>query len=55
VCDAVEDANGYLVVDEAHAMGLHGPQGKGRVAMFGLDDRVLVRLCTFGKALSARR
>ncbi|SRR6266550_1325057 len=53
ICEAVEDANGYLVVDEAHATGLYGPQGKGRVAMAGLEDRVLARLCTFGKALGA--
>ena len=53
VCDAVEGANGYLVVDEAHATGLYGPQGKGRVAMAGLEHRVLARLCTFGKALGA--
>ena len=53
VCDAVDDANGYLIVDEAHATGLYGPQGKGRVAMAGLEDRVLARLCTFGKALGA--
>jgi 8-amino-7-oxononanoate synthase len=53
VCDAVEGANGWLVVDEAHATGLYGPQGKGRVAMAGLEHRVLARLCTFGKALGA--
>ncbi|KAK2460162.1 hypothetical protein APHAL10511_007841 [Amanita phalloides] len=51
LCDVVEEANGYVIVDEAHATGLYGPQGKGRVAMFGLEKRVLARLCTFGKAL----
>jgi 8-amino-7-oxononanoate synthase len=45
--------NGYLVVDEAHATGIYGPQGRGVVAMLGLEDRVLARLHTFGKALAA--
>ncbi|KAI0318612.1 pyridoxal phosphate-dependent transferase [Amylostereum chailletii] len=45
--------NGYLVVDEAHATGVYGPQGRGLVAMLGLEDKVLARLHTFGKALAA--
>ncbi|KAI0075998.1 PLP-dependent transferase [Panus rudis PR-1116 ss-1] len=44
--------NGYVVVDEAHATGIYGPQGKGLVALLGLERRVLARLCTFGKALA---
>ncbi|TFK50182.1 PLP-dependent transferase [Heliocybe sulcata] len=45
--------NAYLIVDEAHATGIYGPQGRGLVAHYGLEDRVLARLHTFGKALSA--
>ncbi|KAK7038280.1 Aminotran-1-2 domain-containing protein [Favolaschia claudopus] len=45
--------NGYLIVDEAHATGIFGPQGRGRVAELGLEDKVLARLHTFGKALAA--
>lgn len=44
--------NGYVVVDEAHATGIYGPQGRGLVAMLGLEHRVLARLHTFGKALA---
>jgi 8-amino-7-oxononanoate synthase len=44
--------NGYVIVDEAHATGVYGPQGRGIVAMLGLEERVLVRLSTFGKALA---
>ncbi len=44
--------NGYLVVDEAHATGIYGPQGKGLVSLLGLERRVLARLHTFGKALA---
>jgi 8-amino-7-oxononanoate synthase len=45
--------NAYLVVDEAHSTGIHGPQGRGCVALLGLEDRVFARLHTFGKALAA--
>ncbi|KAI0090175.1 PLP-dependent transferase [Irpex rosettiformis] len=44
--------NGYLIVDEAHATGVYGPQGKGLVSLLGLEKRVLARLHTFGKALA---
>ncbi|KAJ2934092.1 hypothetical protein H1R20_g3001, partial [Candolleomyces eurysporus] len=45
--------NAYLIVDEAHATGIYGPQGRGRVAELGLEGKVLARLHTFGKALAA--
>ena len=45
--------NGYIVVDEAHTTGIYGPQGKGMVTMLGLENRVLARLHTFGKALGS--
>ncbi|KAG7087651.1 hypothetical protein E1B28_013598 [Marasmius oreades] len=47
--------NAYLIVDEAHATGLYGPQGRGRVALEELEGhpKILARLCTFGKALAA--
>ena len=44
--------NGYVVVDEAHATGIYGPQGRGIVSLLGLERRVLARLHTFGKALA---
>ena len=44
--------NGYVVVDEAHSTGVYGPQGRGLVAAYGLEDRVFARLHTFGKALA---
>jgi 8-amino-7-oxononanoate synthase len=40
-----------LVVDEAHATGVFGNGGKGRVVELGLEGRVFVRMHTFGKAL----
>lgn len=40
-----------LIVDEAHATGVAGPTGAGLVQALGLEDRVLARVHTFGKAL----
>ncbi|KAF8508482.1 pyridoxal phosphate-dependent transferase [Gautieria morchelliformis] len=44
--------NHHLVVDEAHATGLYGENGRGIVSMLGLETRVTARLHTFGKALA---
>ncbi|EIN03997.1 PLP-dependent transferase [Punctularia strigosozonata HHB-11173 SS5] len=47
--------NAYLIVDEAHATGVYGPQGRGMLAAYGLERHpcVLARLHTFGKALAS--
>ena len=56
IADLLDEAfplkNGYLIVDEAHVTGIYGPQGQGCIALLGLEDRVLVRLPTFGKVLA---
>jgi 8-amino-7-oxononanoate synthase len=44
--------NGYLIVDEAHATGVLGSKGRGRVCELGLENKVFARLHTFGKALA---
>ena len=40
-----------LIVDEAHATGIFGHNGVGRVQELGLQDKVFARLHTFGKAI----
>ncbi|MCY4166394.1 MAG: 8-amino-7-oxononanoate synthase [Gammaproteobacteria bacterium] len=40
-----------VVVDEAHANGVMGAEGRGAVAAAELEDAVLARVVTFGKAL----
>lgn len=56
IVEAVEEllplGNGYIIVDEAHSTGVYGPQGKGLVAAYGLEDKIFARLHTFGKALA---
>ena len=41
----------YLIVDEAHALGVFGEQGEGLVQSLGLQDKVFARIMTFGKGL----
>ncbi|MFV8441214.1 aminotransferase class I/II-fold pyridoxal phosphate-dependent enzyme [Flavobacterium sp. LB2P44] len=41
----------YLVIDEAHALGVFGSKGEGFVKMLGLQDHVFARIMTFGKGL----
>ncbi len=43
--------NCYLVVDEAHAVGVLGDFGQGLVQELGLQEQVFARIMTFGKAL----
>jgi 8-amino-7-oxononanoate synthase len=41
----------HVIVDEAHAVGVFGPAGRGLVALAGVSDDVLVTIDTAGKAL----
>lgn len=45
--------NANLIVDEAHATGLFGNQGRGLVNQYGLEQDVFARVYTFGKAMGA--
>lgn len=51
LADLCERYNAALIVDEAHATGLYGPNGEGLVVALGLQERVFARVHTFGKAL----
>ena len=46
-----EEKNANLIVDEAHATGVLGQQGKGCVAEQFLEKKVFARVHTYGKAL----
>lgn len=43
--------NGYVIVDEAHSVGMLGQQGRGLVCELGLEDKVWARVLGFGKAM----
>lgn len=48
ICDV---NNCFLVIDEAHALGIFGNNGEGLVQDLNLQDKVFARIITFGKAL----
>ncbi|NNC49017.1 MAG: aminotransferase class I/II-fold pyridoxal phosphate-dependent enzyme [Flaviramulus sp.] len=43
--------NAYLVIDEAHAVGVFGKNGSGLIQDLNLEHAVFARIITFGKAL----
>lgn len=48
-----EKYSAALIVDEAHAAGIFGVQGKGLVNQLYLENKVFARIVTFGKAMGA--
>ena len=43
--------NCYLVIDEAHALGVFGDKGEGLIQSLGLQEKIFARIMTFGKGL----
>lgn len=48
------ERNAYLIVDEAHATGVFGPNGAGIVQDLGVEDQIFIRTHTFGKSLASQ-
>jgi 8-amino-7-oxononanoate synthase len=48
-----KDHNAELVVDEAHAVGVRGPQGRGLAAERGMEREMFAAIHTCGKALAS--
>jgi len=48
-----EKYNAALILDEAHATGVHGPAGHGLAAAAGITSKVLAIIHTCGKALAS--
>jgi 8-amino-7-oxononanoate synthase len=42
-----------VMVDEAHALGVLGARGAGSCELFGVEDRVDLRMATFSKSLAS--
>lgn len=52
--ELVELADKYgatIILDEAHSTGIMGQNGSGYAASLGLQDRIPIRIYTFGKAM----
>ncbi len=50
ISEICQNANALLIVDEAHACGIFGEQGKGICHQNAILDHVFARIITFGKA-----
>lgn len=51
ICCLAKKYRSSLIVDEAHAVGVLGPEGRGLVAQANLQKEVFAQVVTFGKAL----
>lgn len=51
IVELKERFGAWLLVDEAHAVGLLGPGGRGQVAALGLERRVELQMGTLSKAV----
>ncbi len=51
ICDLADKYNAYVVVDDSHATGFMGENGRGAVEAGGVLERVDLITTTFGKAL----
>ena len=53
IADLAEQHTALLMVDDAHAGGVLGQQGRGSVDFCGVAGRVAIQMGTFGKALGS--
>jgi 8-amino-7-oxononanoate synthase len=53
IADLCSSHGARLMVDEAHAVGVLGARGAGTCELFGLEDRVDLRMGTFSKSLAS--
>jgi 8-amino-7-oxononanoate synthase len=53
VVELCERYGARLMVDEAHAVGVLGARGAGTAELFGLEDRIDLRMGTFSKSLAS--
>jgi 8-amino-7-oxononanoate synthase len=51
LCRLARDYGAHVIVDEAHAVGVCGPSGRGLVAAHHLTAHLFAQVVTFGKAL----
>ena len=53
ICPLLKSKNVRLMVDDAHSIGILGPDGNGTAAHFGLTDEVDLIMGTFSKSFGA--
>ncbi|HEX8451150.1 MAG TPA: aminotransferase class I/II-fold pyridoxal phosphate-dependent enzyme [Longimicrobium sp.] len=53
VADVVEEFGARLMVDDAHSVGVLGPNGGGTAEHFGMQERVDLTMVTFSKSFAS--
>ena len=53
LCDVADEFGCIMMVDDAHASGVFGRQGRGTVDHFGMHGRVHIQVGTLSKAIGA--
>ncbi len=53
LCDLAEESGCIMMVDDAHASGVFGANGRGTIDHFGVHGRVDIQVGTLSKALGA--
>jgi glycine C-acetyltransferase len=53
LCDVADEFNCIMMVDDAHASGVFGSNGRGTIDHFGLHGRVDIQVGTLSKAIGA--
>ena len=53
LCDVAEEVGCIMMVDDAHASGVFGKNGRGTVDHFGMHGRVDIQVGTLSKAIGA--
>lgn len=51
--DAADEGGAELMVDDAHGIGVMGPEGRGTCHAQGVEDRVSLIMATFSKSLAS--
>ncbi|HEX7485384.1 MAG TPA: glycine C-acetyltransferase [Vicinamibacterales bacterium] len=51
LCEAAEESGAIMMVDDAHASGVFGRNGRGTVDHFGVHGRVQIQVGTLSKAI----
>lgn len=52
ICELAKQFNSMIMVDEAHAAGIFGPQGNGMAHEQGVADAIDIRMGTLSKAIA---
>ncbi|WFU80537.1 glycine C-acetyltransferase [Bradyrhizobium sp. CIAT3101] len=51
ICELAKRHGALVMVDDSHAVGFIGPEGRGTPAQYGLEDQIDILTGTLGKAL----